>query len=301
MPLTQSPLHPRGERGFSMFIVVTAMLVTAMFVAAAFAAADGGMNLSVENKQRKASYAAAEAGLGYYLKRLRENPDVWTQCDTASAPNSSEASPINQQWDGQGTDPRRWRKIPGVPAEYTVELLHTSKYTKCETSAQQAGLDDRHVHGHVQGPHHRPGHDGQDRQAQRDRDLPPRELPEVRVLHRPGEPRPAGRDHVVRAQQPADQLRQPLPHGAYEQGLRRDPVRLQRRDQRSTAHQRREPAGLRHADLRPREEQGRLGRPRPTRSRSGASRPATSSAAGARPRRRRSGRRRASSRSTPRR
>jgi hypothetical protein len=27
--------------------------------------------------------------------------------------------------------------IPGVPAEYTVELLHTSKYTKCETSANK--------------------------------------------------------------------------------------------------------------------------------------------------------------------
>jgi hypothetical protein len=137
MPVTQSPLHPRGERGFSMFIVVTAMLVTAMFVAAAFAAADGGLNLSIENKNRKASYAAAEAGLGYYLKRLRENPDVWTQCETASAPNGQEDSPINQQWDGQGEDPRRWRKIPGVSAEYTVELLHTSKYTQCETSANK--------------------------------------------------------------------------------------------------------------------------------------------------------------------
>jgi hypothetical protein len=137
MPLNHSPLHPRGERGFSMFIVVTAMLVTAMFVAAGFAAADSGLNLSVENKERKASFAAAEAGLGYYLKRLRENPDVWTQCDTASAPNGQESSPINQQWDGEGTDPRRWRKIPGVPAEYAVELLHTSKYSKCETTANK--------------------------------------------------------------------------------------------------------------------------------------------------------------------
>jgi hypothetical protein len=137
MPVTNSPLHPRGERGFSMFIVVTAMLVTSMFVAAAFAAAEGGLNLSVENKSRKASFAAAEAGLGYYLKRLRENPDVWTQCDTASAPNGQESSPINQQWDGEGTDPRRWRKIPGVPAEYAVELLHTANYSKCETTANK--------------------------------------------------------------------------------------------------------------------------------------------------------------------
>src|SRR3954447_3682325 len=139
MPVTQSPHRPRGERGFSMFIVVTAMLVTAMFVAAGFAAADGGLNLSVENKQRKASFAAAEAGLGYYLKRLRENPDVWTQCETASAPNPSEASPINQQWDGvpvagkPNGDPRVWRAIPGVPAEYTIELLHTAGNSFCDS------------------------------------------------------------------------------------------------------------------------------------------------------------------------
>ena len=162
MPVNHSPLHPRGERGFSMFIVVTAMLVTAMFVAAGFAAADGGLNLSVENKERKASFAAAEAGLGYYLKRLRENPDVWTQCDTASAPNGQESSPINQQWDGAGTDPRRWRKIPGVPAEYAVELLHHGQVHEVRDDGQQAGLDDRHVQRHVQGPHHGPRDHGQD-------------------------------------------------------------------------------------------------------------------------------------------
>jgi hypothetical protein len=134
-------LHPREERGFSMFIVVTAMLVTAMFVAAAFAAADGGLNMSVENKQRKASYAAAEAGLGFYMKRLRENPDVWAQCEQASAPNTTEKSPINQQWDGEGKDPRTWRKIPGVPAEYTVELLHTSKSNKCDVANSESMVD----------------------------------------------------------------------------------------------------------------------------------------------------------------
>jgi hypothetical protein len=133
----QVTFNPRAERGFSMFIVITAMFVTSMFVAAAFAVANNGLSLSVENQQRKSSYAVAEAGLGYYLKKLRENPDVWSQCANASAPNGTEKSPINQQWDGKGTDPRTWRKIPGVDAEYTIELLHTSKYTKCETGANQ--------------------------------------------------------------------------------------------------------------------------------------------------------------------
>jgi hypothetical protein len=137
MPVNHSRRHPRDERGFSMFIVIMAMFVTTMFVAAAFAATDSGLHLTVENKQRKSGYAAAEAGLGYYLKRLREDPDLWTQCASASAPNSTEPSPINQQWDGAGTDPRKWRKIPGVNAEYTIELLHTKNYTQCETTANK--------------------------------------------------------------------------------------------------------------------------------------------------------------------
>src|SRR3954453_9792922 len=130
-------LQPRAERGFSMFIVLTAMFVMSMFVAAAFAVTSNGLAMSVENQQRKSSYAVAEAGLGYYLKKLRENPDVWAQCATADAPNPTEKSPINQQWDGQGVDPRVWRKIPGVPAEYTIELLHTSDYKQCETGANK--------------------------------------------------------------------------------------------------------------------------------------------------------------------
>jgi hypothetical protein len=142
MPLTPSPIRLRSERGFSMFLVVVGMLVTAMFVAAGFAAANGDLRLSVESKERKAAYAAAEAGLGFYLKELRENPDVWTQCDAVSAPNVDEENPINQQWDGGAPedDPRRWRKIPGVPAEYTIELLHRPGYEEC--GEEQASIVD---------------------------------------------------------------------------------------------------------------------------------------------------------------
>ena len=141
MPLTPSPTHLRSDRGFSMFLVVVAMLVTAMFVAAGFAAANGDLRMSVESKERKGAYAAAEAGLGFYLKELRENPDVWTQCDAVSAPNVQEENPINQQWNAGvpgEKDPRRWRKIPGVPAEYTIELLHRPGYDKC--GSEQASI-----------------------------------------------------------------------------------------------------------------------------------------------------------------
>jgi hypothetical protein len=137
----QVTFTPRSERGFSMYIVIMAMFVTSMFVAAGFAAAQGGLSLSVENSNRKYSYNSAEAGLGYYLKELKENPDVWTQCDGVAAPNATEKSPINQQWDGAGADPRVWRKLPGVNAEYTIEVLHQPSFTQCDPTKQESVVD----------------------------------------------------------------------------------------------------------------------------------------------------------------
>jgi hypothetical protein len=133
---------PRGERGISMFLVVVAMLLTSMFVIAGFAAAGSDFSTSAGSKARKGGYAAAEAGLAYYVKQLRTNPDFWAQCDAADAPNSAEASPINQQWDGGGADdPRKWRSLPSISAEYTIELLHTPKFNKCDRDKQESLVD----------------------------------------------------------------------------------------------------------------------------------------------------------------
>ena len=81
-------LDARAERGFSMFIVIMAMFVTAMFVAASFAAVNGDLPVSGASKDRKATYAAAEAGLNFYLNHLQQDPDYWTLCDKAPDPNS---------------------------------------------------------------------------------------------------------------------------------------------------------------------------------------------------------------------
>jgi Tfp pilus assembly protein PilV len=142
MPVLSSPQHdPRSQRGFSMFLVIVAMFVTSMFVAASFAAINMDFRPSVQAKQHKSSYAAAEAGLAYYLKQLRSNPDAWTQCDTVADPNTAEESPINQQWDGTGTDPRTWRKLPGVNDQYTIELLHTPRFMACDPTKQESVVD----------------------------------------------------------------------------------------------------------------------------------------------------------------
>jgi Tfp pilus assembly protein PilX len=131
---------PRGERGISMFLVVVAMFLTSMFVVAGFAAAGSDFKTSADSKSRKGAYAAAEAGLAYYVKQLRTNPDFWAQCDAANAPNSAEASPINQQYDS-GVDNRKWRKLPSISAEYTIELLHTAKFKECDRTKQESLVD----------------------------------------------------------------------------------------------------------------------------------------------------------------
>jgi Tfp pilus assembly protein PilX len=124
----------RSERGFSMFIVIVAMLVTSMFVAAGFAAANGDFVVSKSSQDRKGAYAAAEAGLNYYQSKLNQNPDYWTLCDTGPAPKAGENNPVNQPWTGSGT--RRWRNLPNSKAQYTVEMLPVPGQTTCKTGAE---------------------------------------------------------------------------------------------------------------------------------------------------------------------
>jgi hypothetical protein len=132
----------RDEHGMSMFIVIMAMLVTSMFVAAGFAAANGDLPMSGGSKDRKTTYAAAEAGLNFYEYHLNQDNDYWTKCDTVPAPNASEPNPVNQAWDGKTptADPRRWRNVPGSTAQYTVELLPATG-TKCIPGTQSSLID----------------------------------------------------------------------------------------------------------------------------------------------------------------
>jgi hypothetical protein len=131
----------RGERGFSMFIVIMVLFVTSMFVAAAFAAANGDLPQSGPAKDRKQAYAAAEAGLNFYLTHLNQDPDYWTKCDQVPAPNGTEVNPVNQVWNGTGSDPRRWRNVTGSSAQYTLEILPTGSATKCDPNNQTSILD----------------------------------------------------------------------------------------------------------------------------------------------------------------
>lgn len=141
MPDLLKRLDARAERGFSMFLVIMAMFVTSMFVAAAFAAANGDLPVAGVATERKSDYAAAEAGLNYYLNRLQQDPDYWTKCDTGSPPNATEKNPVNQV----NSDPEQlnWRSIPNTTDEYAIELIPSAdaKNNKCDPKDQASFVD----------------------------------------------------------------------------------------------------------------------------------------------------------------
>ena len=224
-----TPTRPdlRAQSGFSMFLVIMAMFLTAMFIAAAFAAANGDLPVSGDSKNRKSTYAAAEAGLNFYLNHLQQDNDYWTLCDQVPAPNAAEVNPVNQQWDGTdpSSDTRRWRTIPGSTAQYTIEILHNAGFTKCETDpSKQDSVIDLATGTFKIRVTGRPSI-VLDAAARDHRDVPPQGLPQLHLLHRLRDDRPAGALHELRARQRADQLRRQVPRGARRQGLHRDPVR----------------------------------------------------------------------------
>ena len=139
--MSQHRPNARDERGFSMFIVIMALLVTSLFVAAAYAAANGDLPMSGGSKDRKSTYAAAEAGLNFYSYHLNQDSDYWTRCDQVPAPNASEPNPVNQPWNGNGVDPRRWRNVPGSAAQYTIELLPAGNNPQCIVGNQSTLID----------------------------------------------------------------------------------------------------------------------------------------------------------------
>jgi hypothetical protein len=130
----------RDQRGFSMWLVMMALFACSLFVAAGFAAANDDLPLSGQTKDRKQAYAAAEAGLNFFLTHLNQDSDYWTYCNNAPPPTPGEQSPINQPWNGAGTDLRIWRNIQGSSARYTLESL-PAKGTVCNPADQTSMID----------------------------------------------------------------------------------------------------------------------------------------------------------------
>ena len=126
--------HLAHEGGFTMAAVMMGLLLVMSLSVAAFSAAGGDLRGGQRNVEAKRAYAAAEAGIAYYLQKLSQDNDYWTKCTTDDQANPN---PVNQPWYGApGTpDPRIWRALPGDPAaearpaEFSIELLARSTTT----------------------------------------------------------------------------------------------------------------------------------------------------------------------------
>jgi hypothetical protein len=115
-----------GEAGFTLVVVLGALLVSALFSVAAFAAVTNDMRESGKDIGRKGALAAAEAGVNDYLFHLNKDNGYWAKCTNVAAPNA-----VNDAWNGVLPDPRTWRSVPGSNAAYTIELLPVAPFTQC--------------------------------------------------------------------------------------------------------------------------------------------------------------------------
>lgn len=146
----------RDESGFTMAIVMFVLLIATTLTVAAFAAAGGDLRVNQHSTDAKKAYAAAEAGVAFYLSKLAGDNDYWTHCDSV-APGADGTQPVNQRWNSVLPDPRRWKRIPRTaseaaeaPAEYTLELIPALDKTKtppvrraqCDPADQTSMIDE---------------------------------------------------------------------------------------------------------------------------------------------------------------
>lgn len=134
-------LRRGGEAGFSMLVTMGVLTVCSALIVAAASAVVGDMPIRKESRDKKVAFAAAEAGLNFYMSRLNLDNEYWVKCTAVAAPNPQEPSPVNQRWDGAGTDPRAFRRVPGEEARYTIELLPAVGATCTPSTAATTMVD----------------------------------------------------------------------------------------------------------------------------------------------------------------
>jgi hypothetical protein len=110
----------RCQQGFTTVTLMGTLMVGGLLVAASFAAVQPDIGFTQKDDDSKQAYAAAEAGVNYYMNRLGQDNAYYQKCDQVPSPSQNA---VNLEWNGSGTDPRKYQKIPGYQAEYAVEML----------------------------------------------------------------------------------------------------------------------------------------------------------------------------------
>ncbi|HXD58293.1 MAG TPA: hypothetical protein VN606_10250, partial [Thermoleophilaceae bacterium] len=98
----------QGERGFTTVVVMLVILLGGLLVAASFAASDGDTSVARRDQYYKQAYAAAEAGVNYYLSHLAQNTNYWANCYTSpiQSPGTAYSTASSQAIPGSNTEGR---------------------------------------------------------------------------------------------------------------------------------------------------------------------------------------------------
>jgi hypothetical protein len=132
-----------------MLTVMGALTVVMLTSAVALSAASGDFGLGSDDKEAKQAYAAAEAGVNLYLFHLKQDNAYWAKCTGTAQNPLPEPNAVNQRWNGNGSDPRKWRSVPqpkGDPrtdkAQYSIELLPANGRPACDPNDAQDSMID---------------------------------------------------------------------------------------------------------------------------------------------------------------
>jgi hypothetical protein len=132
-------LHLSAEHGFTMAAVMLILLATSILGAAAFAVVGTDIPFARDAQDRKQAYAAAEAGIEYYLYQLTRDNDYWTNCDDVEDPGDGQPSPVNEEDPGEG---RTWRTLANSEAKFSIELLPAEGAAECVKGQEETMLDE---------------------------------------------------------------------------------------------------------------------------------------------------------------
>jgi hypothetical protein len=132
-------LQLSAEHGFTMAAVMLVLLATTILAGATFAAVSTDIPFARESQDRKQAYAAAEAGIEYYLYQLTRDNDYWSYCDDVEDPGDGQPSPVNLKDPG---DDRAWRNVSGTDAKFSIELLPANGEDLCDPDRSEETMLD---------------------------------------------------------------------------------------------------------------------------------------------------------------
>jgi hypothetical protein len=129
-----------AEHGFTMAAVMLVLLATSILAGATFAAVGTDIPFARESQDRKQAYAAAEAGIEYYLYQLTRDNDYWSNCTDVPVGDDGQPAPINAEDPGLA---RKWRTLSGTDAKFSIELLPANGSDRCvKTQAEETMLEE---------------------------------------------------------------------------------------------------------------------------------------------------------------